>query len=169
MHWFAIAVAAAALAGCSRSPQADHAAGAADTSFAAMQERGQTAMGVDQYTSSHIFESLPDGGRIVLQRDSIDSKGTDAIRSHLAVIAIAFSQGRFDIPGFVHAQSVPGTPVMAARRAEISYTMDTLPRGGEVRIQSGDSVAVAAIHEFLAFQRMEHHAMGHDHPSAPTH
>jgi hypothetical protein len=42
--------------------------GAADTTFAALQQRGETAMGVNQYTSQHVFEPLADGGRIVLQR-----------------------------------------------------------------------------------------------------
>jgi hypothetical protein len=31
-----------------------------------------------------------------------------------------------------------------------------------VRIQSKDPVAVAAIHQFLAFQRRQHHASGHE-------
>lgn len=139
----------------------DTAAEAPDTGFAAMQERGRQAMGVDQYTSSHIFEALPDGGRIVLQRDSLDPAGTQAIRAHLAAIAAAFAEGRFDVPGFVHAQAVPGTDVMAARRAAIRYTMDTLPRGGAVTIRSADSAAVRAVHAFLEFQRQAHHAMGH--------
>ena len=39
-----------------------------DTSFTAMQKRGEKAMGVDQYTSTHKFDSFPDGGRIELQR-----------------------------------------------------------------------------------------------------
>lgn len=133
----------------------------ADSRFADVQARGQVAMGVDQYTSHHIFEPLPDGGRIVLQRDSVDSAGTAIIRAHLATIAVAFAQGNFQLPGFVHDMTVPGTEVMSARRAHISYTADTLPRGGEVRIRSDDSVAVAAIHEFLAFQRMDHHAGMH--------
>ena len=38
-----------------------------DSAFAQVQERGRAVMGVDQYTSTHVFESLPDGGRIVLQ------------------------------------------------------------------------------------------------------
>jgi hypothetical protein len=120
-------------------------------------------MGVDQYTSSHVFEPLPDGGRIVLQRDEVDSAGTATIRAHLADIAGRFSAGDFRIPGFVHAQEVPGTREMAARRAVIRYQADTLPRGGMVRITSSDSVAIAAIHEFLAFQRMDHRAGVH-HP-----
>ena len=132
-----------------------------DGGFAGVQERGAMAMGVDQYTSSHVFESLPDGGRIVLQRDSVDSAGTATIRMHLQHIARAFADGDFALPGFVHATQVPGTEVMAARQASIRYSFDTLPRGGQVRIRTTDSLAVRAVHDFLAFQRHDHHAAGH--------
>jgi hypothetical protein len=36
-----------------------------DRDFAAMQERGRMVMGVDQYTSAHVFEDLPDGGAAI--------------------------------------------------------------------------------------------------------
>ena len=78
-------------------------------------------------------------------------------------IASRFSKGDFTIPGMVHAQEVPGTKVMAARAGQISYVADTLPRGGQVRVTTTDSAAIAAIHEFLAFQRMDHRAAGHAH------
>jgi hypothetical protein len=136
---------------------------ATDTAFVAMQARGASAMGVDQYTSAHVFEPLLDGGRIVLQRDTADSAGTVAIRAHMRDIASRFTAGDFSIPGTVHAQTVPGTDVMAARRALIRYSADTLPRGGEVVITTADSVAIAAVHEFLAFQRTAHHAAAHGH------
>ena len=84
--------------GCARR---DASPASADSNFAALQQRGATAMGVDQYTSSHVFESLPDGGRISLQRDTVDSAG------------------------------------------------------------------IAAVHAFLAFQRMDHRAAGHDHAGMP--
>jgi hypothetical protein len=113
-------------------------------------------MGVDQYTSSHRFEPLPDGGRITLQRDQDDSAGTAQIRAHMRKISAAFAAGDFALPGFVHDQEVPGTVVMAARRSRISYTTDTVPRGGSVRIQSDDSTAIAAVHQFLSFQRRDH-------------
>jgi hypothetical protein len=161
MRWIGVALCAVASTAVVRSAEAQTPTSPADTGFAAMQSRGKAAMGVDQYTSTHIFEPLPDGGRIVLQRDSTDPAGTQAIRTHLRTIATAFAAGQFDIPGFVHGQTVPGTAVMAERRTLISYTVDTLPRGGEVIIQSGDSSAVAAVHEFLAFQRHAHHAMMH--------
>jgi hypothetical protein len=134
-----------------------------DTAFAALQERGRVGMGVDQYTSTHLFDSLEDGGRIELQRDVEDPEDVAIIRAHLREIAEAFARGDFRTPGFVHAQEVPGTRVMAARREHIRYTFRELPRGGEVRITTRDPEALAAIHEFLAFQRREHRAGGHVH------
>lgn len=129
-----------------------------DSAFAGVQARGHEAMGVDQYTSAHRFEPLPDGGRIELQRDTADRAGVETIRAHMRDIAGRFSRGDFTIPGFVHAREVPGTRVMAERRTRITYQANDLPGGGEVRIRSTDSTAVAAVHEFLAFQRGDHRA-----------
>lgn len=133
-----------------------------DTAFSAMQERGKKAMGVDQYTSTHKFDATPTGGRIELQRDSADAAGVAQIRAHMRSIAKSFAAGDFATPGFVHMQDVPGTKVMRAKRSVISYEPRDLPRGGEVVIRTKDSAAVAAIHEFMAFQRGEHHAGGMD-------
>jgi uncharacterized protein YjhX (UPF0386 family) len=130
----------------------------ADTAFASLQERGKSAMGVDQYSSTHRFEPLADGGRIELQRDSADNADIEQIRRHLRDIAGAFQQGNFDTPMMVHAQNVPGTDVMRAKRERIRYEFRPLPRGGEVRITSTDSGAISAVHQFLAFQRQEHRA-----------
>ena len=128
----------------------------ADMAFGLVQSRGHTAMGVDQYSSSHRFESLPDGGRITLERNGNDSAGAARIRSHMRMIAQAFQRGDFALPGFVHDRDVPGTAVMAQRRSDISYTTNSLPRGGQLRIHSDDTAAVTAIHQFLAFQRQDH-------------
>ena len=128
-----------------------------------MQSRGAHVMGVDQYTSAHVFEDLPDGGRVVLERDdAADTVAIATIRAHLRDIEAAFRAGDFTMPFEVHAHTVPGTGVMAARRSAITYDEIDRPRGGEVRIKSGDPGAVAAIHEFLAFQRQQHHAAGHE-------
>jgi hypothetical protein len=137
--------------------------GAHAQSFDSLQQRGKMAMGVDQYTSTHVFDDLPNGGRIELQRDSTDPAGVAKIRKHFAEIATAFKAGDFSSPEFVHAQSVSGTGVMASKRAEITYTVKDLPRGAELLITTTDPAAVAAIHEFLAFQRHEHHAGGMTH------
>jgi len=128
-----------------------------------MQARGAHVMGVDQYTSAHVFEDLPDGGRVVLEReDAGDSAAIAAIRVHMHEIAASFRAGDFTKPFQVHAQSVPGTAVMRDRRAAISYAPVDRPRGGEVRITSRESAAIRAIHEFLAFQREQHRAGGHE-------
>ena len=134
-----------------------------DGDFAAMQSRGETAMGVDQYTSTHVFEDLPDGGRIILDRDPhADTDGVARIRRHMHEITAAFQAGDFTKPFQVHAEAVPGTWVMAARRSAISYMEVDRPRGAEVRIRTTDPAAIAAVHEFLAFQRGAHHAGGHE-------
>ena len=152
---------------CACSPGSQAASGdqvrqaGADSSFAGVQSRGRAAMGVDQYTSTHLFQPLPDGGRIELQRDTADGAGTARILAHMQEIAAAFAAGNFTVPGFVHAREVPGTAVMAARQSTIRYAVESLPRGAAVRLTTGDRVAIEAIHEFLAFQRHDHRAATH--------
>jgi hypothetical protein len=156
---FLLALALLPIAACSRKEQGST---PTDSSFAALQQRGETAMGVDQYTSQHVFESLPNGGRIVLQRKESDSVGEAAIRAHMDTISRSFSAGDFAVPGFVHATSdVPGTTVMKRLKGEIRYTPRDLPRGAEVVITTRNPEAVLAIHEFLAFQRTDHRAGMH--------
>jgi hypothetical protein len=111
-----------------------------DSGFAAVQARGEHVMGVDQYTSSHLFIPLPDGGRIELERDQPDSAGTQQIRRHMDQIAAAFQAGDFSLPGVVHAHDVPGTTVMASKRAAITYTVEEFPCGAALRLQSADSL-----------------------------
>jgi hypothetical protein len=130
--------------------------GTTDTGFAAMQKRGAMVMGVDQYTSRHTFDLLPDGGRISLVRDAKDTAGVRTIRAHMEDIARSFAAGDFAHAFAVHQHELPGTEVMRQRRAAIQYSVDTLPGGGAVRITSTDSLAVRAIHQFLSAQRMEH-------------
>lgn len=135
----------------------------ADSGFTAVQERGRVAMGVDQYTSTHVFDALPDGGRIELQRDIDDPEGVATIRRHLQEIVFAFRQGDFRIPGFVHSQQVPGTDAMARMKDRITYAYSELPRGGQIRVTATEHEALHAIHEFMAFQRQDHRSGGHAH------
>jgi hypothetical protein len=129
-----------------------------DPDFASLQERGAIGMGVDQYSSTHLFDDLPDGGRIEYQYDRDDPDGIAGIRRHLKEIQEAFRAGDFSTPAFVHGQEVPGTDVMAARRGHIEYRYRDLPRGGELRLVTGDPDALRAIREFMAFQRDDHRA-----------
>jgi hypothetical protein len=141
--------------------------GGSDSSFAAMQKRGKMAMGVDQNTSTHTFDDLPNGGRIQLLRDVDDSLGIAQIRAHLRLIQHAFQAGDFSTPQFVHMQAMPGTAVMAKKRDVIAYSYHDLPRGGEVIMTTTDAEALAAIHAFMGAQRMGHHAGGAGAASGP--
>lgn len=135
----------------------------ADPDFEALQRRGAMGMGVDQYASTHVFDALPDGGRIEYQHDRDDAEGIEQIRRHLREIQAAFEAGGFSTPAFVHAQEVPGTDVMAARREHIDYVYQDLPRGGELRLITDDPQALEAIRSFMDFQRSDHRAEGMDH------
>jgi hypothetical protein len=155
-------LAASALVASSSAAQ-DHAAhhpaapaASSDSAFQALQQRGAGTMGVDQYASRHRFEELPDGGRIELQMREADSASVAAIRAHLQKTATEFRAGVFAAPESTHAMVVPGTGVMAAKRGAIRYAYRDLPQGGEIRISTGDPEALAAIREFLAFQRSDH-------------
>jgi hypothetical protein len=117
-----------------------------------------------QALGTHRFDDLPDGGRIELQRsNSSDTAGIRLVREHLTGIARAFAAGDFTTPTLVHAESVPGTATMKARRERISYDVKALPRGGEIRIRTRDRVALRAVHAFLAYQRRMHQATGIKH------
>jgi hypothetical protein len=124
----------------------------------AMQRRGAEVMGVDQATSVHLFEALPNGGIIELQRAGDDSVGMRTIREHLRGIARAFNAGDFSAPSYIHMTSVPGARVMADRRNLIRYDYRDRPRGGALRISTNDGLARRAIWEFIAYQRNEHMA-----------
>jgi hypothetical protein len=133
---------------------------AQDSTFAALQQRGKMAMGVDQYESQHQFDILPNGGRIALEMKTNDSLSIAQIRAHLKLIEHAFQAGDFSTPEFVHMRAMPGTDVMARNKAKISYTYADLPRGGEVRITTKDPESLAAIRQFMVAQRGDHKAHG---------
>ena len=164
LRFLIVALTGSMLQGCRRTPRNEGAqAPPADSGFAAMQARGEGVMGVNQYESAHVFEDLPDGGRIVLERDDpSDAIAITAIRQHMRDIAGAFQRGDFAKPFHVHAQTVPGTRAMSAGHAAITYEERDRPRGAEVRIRAADPLTVASVHEFLAFQRGAHHAAGHE-------
>jgi hypothetical protein len=123
-----------------------------------VEKNGDKAMGFPHDKTNHHFRLYKDGGAIeVTVNDTQDMANLQAIRSHLAHIAILFSNGDFAIPMFVHDQVPPGVPVMKEKRAVISYQYEEFPAGARVRIRTSDSEALIAIHDFLRFQIEDHH------------
>ena len=134
--------------------------GLSDSSFAELQKRGATVMGVDQYQSSHKFDITTDGGRIELQRSAKDSLDIAQIRAHMKDIQKAFLAGDFAKPFAVHDREMPGTVVMTRQKARIRYVYSDLPRGAELRLVTDHPEARAAIAEFMKAQRGEHRSTG---------
>jgi hypothetical protein len=121
-------------------------------------DRGATVMGFDQHRTAHHFFLFTDGGAIdVSVRDPTDTKNRDAIRSHLPHIAMMFADGNFEAPMLVHASTnVPGTKVLAERKAAIRYQYVETANGGRVNIVTTNPQALAAVHAFLTFQISDH-------------
>ena len=120
--------------------------------------RASAVMNFDQARTTHHFRLFTDGGAIdVSVKDRADTTNREAIRAHLPHIAALFGGGNFDAPMLVHdTTNVPGTSVMAARKAAIRYRYVKTPDGGRVDIQTADPEALAAVHAFLRFQIADH-------------
>jgi hypothetical protein len=128
----------------------------ADSAFKAMDHRHGEVVGDDPMALEHQFVATPDGGDIILERQIHEDLGINQIRAHLLLIARSFKRGDFSLPGFVHDKPIPGTAVMSDRADKIDYSVEDLPHGGVVHIQTKDPEALTAIHSFIAFQIAEH-------------
>jgi hypothetical protein len=124
---------------------------------ATLKDRGRRAMGFDQDRTTHHFILRSDGGIISVEvTDLADDRNRNAIRTHLERIAAEFAAGRFDAPLDTHGEEPPGTSAMRALRSSIRYVVERTPAGARVRMMSTNNAAIAAIHDFLAYQIREH-------------
>jgi len=123
-----------------------------------MNDRDAMVMGFDQDKTAHHFFLYEDGGAIdIAVKDPADTKNRDAIRAHLPHIAMMFGNGDFDAPILVHdSKDVPGTSVLAEQKDKVVYRYHETALGGRVEIVTKDADALAALHEFLAYQIKEH-------------
>jgi hypothetical protein len=152
---FVITAVLFAIAAICTTARAQDAGGSGQT--AEMNVRGERVMGFSQTKTTHHFLLSADGGVIQVEaKDPSDATSRDEIREHLAHIAQMFSQGDFNAPMLIHAQTPPGVPEMKRLKGKISYEYEQTEGGGRVRISSSDSTAIAAIHKFLRFQIREH-------------
>jgi len=85
-----------------------------------------------------------------------DAASQEAIRQHLAMIAVKFAQGDFDIPMFIHATVPPGVETMKQLKSKITYRAENTAHGAQLRITTHDAQALAAVHSFLRFQIQDH-------------
>jgi len=129
----------------------------AEQHAAAVDSRGDHAMGFSHDRSAHHFRILPAGGAIEVDaKDAGDTVTRDEIRSHLKHIVEMFASGNFQTPMFIHDVAPPGVPIMKSKRDLISYLFEPTPGGGMVMITTADPAARTAIHQFLDFQIDDH-------------
>jgi hypothetical protein len=57
---------------------------------------------------------------------------------------------------FIHDTQPPGINVMKERRAQMTFRYENIDKGGKVVIQTSDTAAREALHDFLKFQIREH-------------
>ena len=122
-----------------------------------VERHGDQAMGFPHDKTTHHFRLMADGGAIEVTANEVsDKKDAEAIRSHLAHIAMMFGNGDFSTPMFIHDGVPPGVTTMKLMRSAIHFSYEETPTGGRVRIKAGDPIAIAAIHDFLRFQITDH-------------
>jgi hypothetical protein len=123
----------------------------------AMNNRGDHVMGFGHDKTTHHFELTKTGGIIqVRANDPTDSESRDHIRMHLQHISKSFAAGDFEDPMEVHAEEPSGVPVMKKLKDKITYRYEAIEHGARVVIQTQDTNALQAVHEYLQYQIREH-------------
>jgi hypothetical protein len=122
-----------------------------------LEERGDHVMGFEHKKTVHHFVLKPEGGIIRAEAmESDDMESIENIRNHFVEIAGSFSKGDFTKPELVHDRVPPGVPGMKRLKKEITFSVNEIPKGSEVLIQTENSEALKAIHDFLRFQIEDH-------------
>src|SRR5215210_2878657 len=95
--------------------------GGHDAHLAAVNARGEAAMGFSQTETAHHFLLTRDGGVIQVEaKDAADAANRDRVRQHLAHVARMFADGDFETPMLVHARTPPGADAMSRLKADIT-------------------------------------------------
>ncbi len=122
-----------------------------------MLERGDIAMGFNQSLIHHHFMATNTGGQIMIMSTNMsDTKTIDEIRSHVEDMQYEFSQGNFTKPFYIHAQIVPGTDIMTAKKDLIQYSIKDIDGGSILILTTNDTKLLDAIQQFMNFQSSQH-------------
>jgi hypothetical protein len=108
-------------------------------------------------TTHHSFRLFADGGAIELRANDANDQATiDSIRKHLRGIASQFAKADFKTPAFVHGAPPDGVARMERLHRSIDYRYENVAAGARIRMTTSSPEALAAVHEFMKFQVVEH-------------
>jgi hypothetical protein len=108
-------------------------------------------------TTRHSFRLFADGGAIELRaNDAADQATIDGVRTHLQEIADQFAANDFGTPAFVHGRAPSGVAEMKQLHDAIAFKYESVKGGGRIRMTTANPEALAAMHDFLKFQVVEH-------------
>ena len=156
---FCLLISIVALSGCTfvlEEPVSDRQAEVA--------AKGAEVMPFDLEQTTHIFESIDDGGRQqVIADDPTDLVQIALIREHLAEEAERFAAGDFHDPMMIHGERMAGLHdlMMNAHKMRIEYS--ELSNGAQILYTTDDPEFVSAIHLWFEAQLADHgdHATDH--------
>ena len=122
-------------------------------------ERGSQVMPFSLERTRHRFVPLDDGGIVrVVSDDPRDERQFALVRRHLRKEARSFRRGDYTDPMRIHGHAMPGVRTLRARHREIRVRSRDVPAGPEVRFTTRKRDLVAAIHDWLRAQTMDHGA-----------
>jgi hypothetical protein len=137
------------LAGCQKQASPERRADVA--------ERGARVMPFDLARSTHLFESLPDGGlQTVTAKDPGDTLQIRLIREHVRSESERFPRGDFADPMAIHGHDMPGIAELRAGAGKFEVRYGEIPGGATIRYRSNEAQLVAALHRWFEAQRMDH-------------
>jgi hypothetical protein len=151
-----ILLAAGGLA-CGGSRTSNPAEQASPERRAEVRARGALVMPFDLSKTTHVFESLPDGGlQTVSLKEAGDTQQVRLIREHLKSESERFARGDFDDPGAIHGHAMPGLAELRVGYSRIAVEYRETGTGAWIRYRTTDPALIAALHRWLAAQRSDH-------------
>ena len=120
-------------------------------------EKGARVMPFDLAKTTHVFESLPDGGlQTVTARDPADTLQIRLIREHLRSESERFPRGDFEDPMAIHGHNMPGIAELRAGAGRFAVGYAEVPSGATIRYRATEAALIEALHRWFEAQRMDH-------------
>jgi hypothetical protein len=125
--------------------------------LAEVAEKGARVMPFDLAKTTHVFESLPDGGlQTVTAKEPGDTLQIRLIREHLRSESDRFPKGDFEDPMAIHGHAMPGIAELRAGAGKFKVEYGEVSGGATIRYRSSDPTLIDALHRWFEAQRMDH-------------